>query len=141
MIPLFADLTGKRVVIFGGGKVAARKAAFFATEADVDIISRSHPATGAEIPVRRRTASVTVMRSLKEEARTILGVVERDPRVSKVRALQSMVLGPDDALLALRINFRDGLTTDQIEATIDEVTLALQQSHPVLRHIIIEPES
>lgn len=76
-----------------------------------------------------------------EEARTILGVVERDPRVSKVRALQSMVLGPEDALLALRINFRDDLTTDQIETTIDELTLALQQSHPVLRHIVIEPES
>jgi cation diffusion facilitator family transporter len=76
-----------------------------------------------------------------EEARTILSVVERDPRVSKVRALQSMVLGPDDALLALRINFHDGLTTDQIERAIDDVTLALQQSHPVLRHIVIEPES
>lgn len=76
-----------------------------------------------------------------EEARTILSVVERNPRVSKVRALQSMVLGPDDVLLALRVNFHDGLTTDQIEATIDEVTLALQQSHPVLRHIVIEPES
>lgn len=76
-----------------------------------------------------------------EEARTILGVVERDPRVAKVRALQSMVLGPEDALLALRVNFNDGLTTDQIEAAIDQVTAALKQSHPVLRHVIIEPES
>jgi len=76
-----------------------------------------------------------------QEARTILSVVERDPRVSKVRALQSMVLGPDDALLALRINFHDGLTTDQIESAIDEVTLALRKSHPVLRHVVIEPVS
>jgi cation diffusion facilitator family transporter len=76
-----------------------------------------------------------------EEARTILMVVERDSRVAKVRALQSMVLGPDDALLALRINFHDGLTTDQIEKAIDEITHALQQTHPVLRHVIIEPES
>ena len=52
-----------------------------------------------------------------------------------------MVLGPDDALLAIRINFRDGLTTDQIESAVDDVRLALQQSHPVLRHVIIEPES
>jgi len=74
-----------------------------------------------------------------EEARTILSVVERDPRVSKVRALQSMVLGPDDALLALRINFHDGLTTDQIEAAIDQVALALQPTPPVLRHVTIEP--
>ena len=71
----------------------------------------------------------------------MLSVVERHPRVSKVRALQSMMLGPEDALLALRINFHDGLTTDQIESTIDELTLALQQSHPILRHIVIEPES
>lgn len=76
-----------------------------------------------------------------EEARAILAVVERDPRVSKVRALQSMILGPDDALLALRINFHDGLTTDQIEAAIDEITAELQKSHPMLRHVIIEPES
>ncbi|HYB77349.1 MAG TPA: cation diffusion facilitator family transporter [Thermoplasmata archaeon] len=76
-----------------------------------------------------------------DEARAILGVVEKDPRVTKVRGLQSMVLGPDDALLALRVNFHDGLTTDQIEAAIDQVTHALKQSHPVLRHVIIEPES
>jgi len=75
------------------------------------------------------------------EARTILGVVERDSRVAKVRALQSMVLGPEDALLALRVNFQDGLTTDQMEAAVDQITLALKQSHPVLRHVIIEPES
>jgi cation diffusion facilitator family transporter len=75
------------------------------------------------------------------EARAILTLVERDSRVRKVRALQSMLLGPDDALLALRINFQDGLTTDQIESTIDQVTLSLRTTYPVLRHIIIEPES
>ena len=74
-------------------------------------------------------------------ARALLGVVEQDPRVGRVRSLQSMLLGPDDALLALRINFHDGLTTDQIETAIDEITLSLQRSYPVLRHIIIEPES
>ena len=75
------------------------------------------------------------------EARTILNVVEKDNRVTKVRALQSMVLGPEDALLALRVNFHDGLTTDQIESAIDQITHALKQTHPVLRHVIIEPES
>jgi len=76
-----------------------------------------------------------------EVARALLGFIERDPRVARVRSLQSMLLGPDDALLALRINFRDGLTTDQIEQAIDDVTLVLKGNYPVLRHIIIEPES
>ncbi len=75
------------------------------------------------------------------EARAILALVERDPRVRRVRALQSMLLGPEDALLALRINFQDGLTTDQIESAIDQVTAALRSSYPLLRHIVIEPES
>ncbi len=74
-------------------------------------------------------------------ARALLGVIERDPRVGRVRSLQSMLLGPDDALLALRINFHDDLTTDQIERAIDEITTSLKVSYPVLRHIVIEPES
>jgi cation diffusion facilitator family transporter len=76
-----------------------------------------------------------------EDARAMLAVVERNASVAKVRSLQSMLLGPDDALLALRINFQDGMTTDQLEAAIDQVTLALRTAYPILRHIVIEPES
>lgn len=41
MIPLFIDCTGRRIVIFGGGAVAARKAMYFAQEASVLVVSRS----------------------------------------------------------------------------------------------------
>ncbi len=41
MIPLFIDCTGRRIVIFGGGDVAARKAAYFSGNADVTVVSRS----------------------------------------------------------------------------------------------------
>ena len=74
-------------------------------------------------------------------ARAVLALVERDPRVARVRSAQSMQLGPDDALVALRINFQDGLTTDQLESAIDQVSHELRTMYPVLRHIIIEPES
>ena len=74
-------------------------------------------------------------------ARSLLVQIERDPQVRKVRGLQSMLLGPDDALLTLRINFQDGLTTDQIESAIDRLTLGLKETNPILRHIVIEPES
>ena len=71
----------------------------------------------------------------------IVALVERDPRVRTVRSLQSMLLGPEDALLALRLNFEDGLTTDDIERAIDDIGRALRREHPELRHVIIEPES
>lgn len=74
-------------------------------------------------------------------ARSLLVQIERDPQVRKVRGLQSMLLGPDDALLTVRINFQDGLTTDQIESAIDRLTLGLKETNPILRHIVIEPES
>ncbi len=74
-------------------------------------------------------------------AREVLGLVERDPRVARVRSIQSMQLGPDDALVALRINFQDGLTTDQLETTIDQVSASVRAAYPVVRHLIIEPES
>lgn len=74
-------------------------------------------------------------------SRELLGVVERDPNVRKVRGLQSMMLGPDDILVALKVNFRDGLTTDEIESTIDRLSLELRTNSPALRHLIIEPES
>jgi cation diffusion facilitator family transporter len=74
-------------------------------------------------------------------ARDLLALVERDPRVLRVRSIQSMQLGPDDALVALRINFQDGLTTDQLEAAIDQVSLAVRTAYPVVRHLVIEPES
>ncbi len=76
-----------------------------------------------------------------EDARAMLAVVERNPSVAKVRSLQSMLLGPDDALLALKINFQDGMTTDQLESAIDQVTEALRGAYPLLKHIVIEPES
>jgi cation diffusion facilitator family transporter len=76
-----------------------------------------------------------------EAARRILQVVERDARVRKVRGLQSMMLGPEDLLVALRVNFNDGLTTDQIEGAIDQISAALREMVPNLRHLLIEPES
>jgi precorrin-2 dehydrogenase/sirohydrochlorin ferrochelatase len=39
-LPLMLDLTGKEVVIFGGGKVGERKASFFSGAACVTVISR-----------------------------------------------------------------------------------------------------
>jgi len=41
MIPLLVDFSKKTVVIFGGGEVGARKAAYFAPEAKVRVYSRS----------------------------------------------------------------------------------------------------
>jgi len=59
MIPLFVDCSQRRIVIFGGGDVAARKAAYFAGVAEVTVISRSFQQKILEIPVTRRECDVS----------------------------------------------------------------------------------
>jgi cation diffusion facilitator family transporter len=75
------------------------------------------------------------------EAKEMLLLVSRAPHVRKVRGFQTMMLGPDELLLALRVNFVNDLTTDQIEASIDDIAGFLRRKYPRLRQIIIEPES
>jgi cation diffusion facilitator family transporter len=128
------------IVAFGGLVVVYRTHDFAIDGATAALEGFLLVATGFVLTAESR--EYLVGRALAPaEARAMLALVERDARVRKVRALQSMLLGPDDALLALRINFQDGLTTDQIEAAIDQVTATLRLSYPLLRHIIIEPES
>jgi precorrin-2 dehydrogenase/sirohydrochlorin ferrochelatase len=55
MIPLFVECAGKRVVIFGGGEVAARKAGHFAREADVLVASRTFSPSCRALPVQLHT--------------------------------------------------------------------------------------
>jgi len=76
-----------------------------------------------------------------EETQKILQLVERDPRVRRVRGLQSMMLGPEDVLIAVRVNFQDGLTTDQLESAIDQISISLRETYPTIRHLVIEPGS
>ncbi len=53
MIPLMIDFSGKRVVIFGGGEVGARKAAYFCEETEVTVVSRSFSPAFNELTVRK----------------------------------------------------------------------------------------
>ena len=54
MIPLFVDCSGRRIVIFGGGSVAARKAAYFSGNADVTVVSRSFVPAFDELKITRQ---------------------------------------------------------------------------------------
>lgn len=61
MIPLMIDLSGRSVVIFGGGDVGARKAAFFCQDADVTVISRSFSPLFDELTVQQSVTDISHM--------------------------------------------------------------------------------
>ncbi len=70
MIPLFVDCSGKHVVIFGGGEVASRKAAYFSREAGVLVVSRSFSKKIIALPVEKKVLDVNTI-SDEEIARLI----------------------------------------------------------------------
>ena len=61
MIPLFVDCSGKQIVIFGGGEVAARKAERFSQEADVLLVSRSFSKKCAALAVHVQELDVSTV--------------------------------------------------------------------------------
>jgi precorrin-2 dehydrogenase / sirohydrochlorin ferrochelatase len=71
MIPLFIDCSGRRIVIFGGGAVAARKAAYFAPEARVLVVSRSFVHKIETLPVKMK--SIDVLTASDTKLATIIG--------------------------------------------------------------------
>lgn len=77
----------------------------------------------------------------EEEGRAILSMVERYPFVRQVVGMQSMMLGPDDRLVALRINFADEMSTDDVEMHIDQLRTFIRGEFPQIKHLLIEPGS
>lgn len=76
-------------------------------------------------PVRRRIIEVT----------TGFATVER------VVELRTMHVGPQEVLVALDVLFQDGLDTDELERTIDEIEAASREAVRDARAIFIEPEA
>ncbi len=58
MIPLFIDCSGRLIVIFGGGAVAARKAAYFAQDASVLVVSRSFVQKMDTLQVEKKSVDI-----------------------------------------------------------------------------------
>lgn len=74
-----------------------------------------------------------------KEGKTILSIVERYPYVRHVQEIKSMIVGPDEVLVALRVNFVDELTTDEVEMHVDQLRRFVMGESPRVRYLVVEP--
>jgi len=92
MIPLFVDCSRRRIVIFGGGEVAARKAAYFASKAEVIIVSRSFRPKILDLPAARRECDVSTetdasLEAMFEGAFLVIGALSEPAQNNRIGRL------------------------------------------------------
>jgi cation diffusion facilitator family transporter len=94
---------------------------------------------GAAFTLARETGGLLVGESIGPDAtRKVRELFEKDPAIDSVGALQSMQLGPDEALLTAAVQFRRGMRIDEVEDAIERLEKAVMARYPAIRHIYFE---
>ena len=75
------------------------------------------------------------------DMRKIKAAIVTVPEVKEVMNVLTMHLGPEEILVNLDINFANGLSTDQVEQSIDKVEQAIREELPAVKKIFVEAES
>lgn len=74
-----------------------------------------------------------------DERERIEKVLNEAEEVEEVLELLTMVLGPRALLVAARLNFRDGLTIDQLEHASNRLADELHEAVPDVRQVFLDP--
>lgn len=61
------------------------------------------------------------------------------PAVERIDTLLTMQLGPDDILVAAKVDFRDEATGAAIEAAADEAERRLIERYPEIGYVFLDP--
>jgi divalent metal cation (Fe/Co/Zn/Cd) transporter len=75
-----------------------------------------------------------------EDLAAIRGVFAAVPAVERVVDLRTMHMGPDDILVAARVELDAALDADEAGACIEQITAAIRAQVPEARRVYIEPE-
>ena len=140
MIPLFVDCSKRHIVIFGGGDVAARKAAYFAGVSEVTVVSRSFGQKIVDLPVVRKecdvgTESDESLEALLDGAFLVIGALSDTAQNNRIGRLCRK--------RGILFNNADGETGDVILPSVTggiNYTLAIstQGSSPAISRFIRE---
>jgi divalent metal cation (Fe/Co/Zn/Cd) transporter len=71
----------------------------------------------------------------------IRSLAKADPAVEHIRRPFTIHFGPDVVLLAMDVQFREGLESIQVEAAVDRIERAIRSAHPEVKYIYLEAES
>jgi len=94
---------------------------------------------GAAFTLARETGALLVGESIGADAtRRLRGIFEADADILTVGKLLTMQLGPDEALLTAAVQFKRGMTIDQVEGAIARLERAVAAAYPQIQHVYFE---
>lgn len=94
---------------------------------------------GAAFTLARETGALLVGEGMGKEATARLrDVMTADPSIDSVARLASMQLGPDDILLTAAVQFKRGMTIEEVEHAIERVERAVNAHNPSIHTIYFE---
>ncbi len=78
--------------------------------------------------------------ALPDEAQDdIRRIIHESPGVDSVVELLTMRMSPEQVLVAARVDLDDEASVDELEHAADEVERRLQEAHPEVRHVFLDP--
>lgn len=97
---------------------------------------------GAAAFIGWRTRGLLIGEAATEaDRKRIREAVDSVPEVVSIIEILTLHLGPEDVLVNINVNFKDGLTTDALEHAVDEIESRIRKAVPIARRIFIEAES
>ncbi len=73
------------------------------------------------------------------DQRVIRAEILRAPGVTGVDELLTMHFGPEQLLVAAKVNFSDAISADQAEDVAGEIDRRLRERIPIIRHVFLDP--
>jgi len=90
--------------------------------------------------IQSGTASAPCESAVAEERDRIVSAIEAHPNVRSILHLQTQHFGPEEMLVAAKLQFDDSLTTRQLSTAINETEVALREAVPTAEYVFIEPD-
>ncbi|MCA9472559.1 MAG: cation diffusion facilitator family transporter [Nitrospirales bacterium] len=76
----------------------------------------------------------------REVVQDIRALAEQCAEIKHVNEVLTMHMGPDFILVNVSVDFRDGLTSEQVESTIASIDHQIKHVHPRVKRVFIEAE-
>ncbi len=97
---------------------------------------------GAAILLARETKGLLIGEAAGPDVvRGIRKIIADAPDILHINELRTMHLGPDEILLALSVDFADGISSQSVEKAVSQLERQIKESYPEVRRVFIEVQA